>query len=816
MRKKRALTLMIWAINSLVVLCLIGAAAYFVIGPKKVVGPLVDILSPHNGEQVRVGEAVAVHSTTRGEAHKVVRVELWVDGRLIEVDTSSQGASVFSIAQGWQPLSPGHHTLIVRAFNDALAQGQATIGLEAVEAPEEVPEEVAEEVLPGEEAPPGEIPSEEEVPPEEEIPPEEIPPEEITSHPPGGFPSDEEPSSSEDASLPVFLLPPNPDLVGLQVDVVDQVAGVIIRGSLEGQLPDPPTMVEFRALSFEVEQDYDKIYCYASLAEGPMERIPPDEDEFFEPAGRTHWDIAEHLGGENGVRIPISSDQTLRVFVEGFGWSGGERHYLGRIDVVHPREEWDGRIIHDIASGGEGFSIDLTIRDPDPPIIPPPQMLQQVRVDSRQYLHWGWGGGNEEIDGFKVYRGDALVGTVPATERLYPLSFGPPCGEEYEYHVTAYRGAFGSGQQESPPSNLAFVEGPPCDGEDDIGTPRIVENLCSGAGAVIEVDYTYESAHGDEVYLGIWAETGGTPIAGHVRVQHGSGTARIELMNYLDSTVAGNRLRVYFMDEEGWYFYSETFDQPFTWIVPLPDLTVTQAGMNFEERSFYMDVQNIGCARTEGVFLLQIQSPEGEEKTWSIRRNLGVGETFRWWLTAARMFHEGTEEEKRQAFSDFCGRGFTAIVDPYNSIAERNEDNNSYVVGPVTLKRVHFHLLHIYNDLDSDNIIGQKNLGEFTFFFDANGERTVRSWEDWGTGDHPIDVSLSPPLGWNDDLVITVWAFEDDSSIIHGTDTENAGQMVHTHSHDMSQSESWKNGGSHRDSSSDVYCFEVHWQLELE
>jgi hypothetical protein len=812
MNTRRTLVLLIWAVGALLLICLIGGLVVSLASPRETEGPSVDILSPRDGEQVQVGQMVTVHSTSRDDAGGVTRVELWADGKLVEVGTSSQGAAVLSLAQGWQARSPGQHALTVRAFNDALAQGQATIRLEAVEMDEGALEEIAEEVSADEEVTPGEAPLEPEFPPEETLP------EEMASHPPGGFPTDEEPSSSEDGAPNLFLLPPDPDLVGLQVDTVDRMAGAIIPGFIGAQLQE--SMLEFKALSFEVAGDYDKVYCYASLDGQPMERLPREENRFFDAAGGRSWDIAEHAGGEGGVFLPLPEDESMEVFLEGYGWSGSELHYLGRIQTAHPPTDWEGQVLHAEATGGEGISLDYTIEEgpppPPPPDFDPPSTLQHVWVGSRDYLHWGWSGGEGQIDGFKVYREGALVGTVPADERLYPITMVPPCSEIHDYHVTAYKGPFGSEQEESEPSNVVGFEGPPCGEEDDIGAVRIVDNLCAGAGVAIEVDYTYGSAHGDEVYLGVWAETGGTPIAAHVRVQHGSGTARIELVNYLEDTVTGNRLRVHLMDEEGWYFYSETFDQPFTWIAPLPDLAVTGAGMNFGERSFYMDVKNVGCARTEGAFLLQIRSPEGEEKTWSIRRNLRPGETFRWELTAARMFHEGTEEEKRQIFADFCGQGFTAIADPLNSIVERNEENNRYEVGPVSLKRVHFHLIHIYNDFDSDNIIGQKNLGEFTFFFDANGERIVRSWEDWGTGDHPIDVSLSTPLGWDDDLVITVWAFEDDSNIITGTDTENAGRMVYTHSADMSQPDSWKHGGSHSGNPSDIYCFQVHWEVELE
>jgi hypothetical protein len=98
-------------------------------------GPTVRIIDPHYGDPVPMERAVLVSSEARDTADLVTQVQLWVDGQLQGVESSqeSQGTSHLFASQGWQPSSPGSHTLMVRALNSRGSVGQAIIVVEAKE-----------------------------------------------------------------------------------------------------------------------------------------------------------------------------------------------------------------------------------------------------------------------------------------------------------------------------------------------------------------------------------------------------------------------------------------------------------------------------------------------------------------------------------------------------------------------------------------------------------------------------------------------------------------------------------------------------------
>lgn len=87
--------------------------------------------SPKEGEHVTSGEQVQVRILARDE-QKVVRLEFWVDGTLLEAQTSNipGGINPFPMLTSWQPTA-GAHTLIARAFNSKNQTSQATIHVEA-------------------------------------------------------------------------------------------------------------------------------------------------------------------------------------------------------------------------------------------------------------------------------------------------------------------------------------------------------------------------------------------------------------------------------------------------------------------------------------------------------------------------------------------------------------------------------------------------------------------------------------------------------------------------------------------------------------
>lgn len=88
--------------------------------------PIVVIMSPPSGSQFFEGEDVAVQSSA-SDLNGVVRVELVVDGTVVRVDSapSAQGQPNFTLIQTWKA-TPGVHTIVVRAYNNAGAVSDPT------------------------------------------------------------------------------------------------------------------------------------------------------------------------------------------------------------------------------------------------------------------------------------------------------------------------------------------------------------------------------------------------------------------------------------------------------------------------------------------------------------------------------------------------------------------------------------------------------------------------------------------------------------------------------------------------------------------
>ena len=80
--------------------------------------PVVIIQSPPSGSQFHQDEEISVQSSS-SDSKGVVRVELLVDGVVVDVDASptATGQSSFTLLQSWKATNVGTHTLLVRAYN---------------------------------------------------------------------------------------------------------------------------------------------------------------------------------------------------------------------------------------------------------------------------------------------------------------------------------------------------------------------------------------------------------------------------------------------------------------------------------------------------------------------------------------------------------------------------------------------------------------------------------------------------------------------------------------------------------------------------
>jgi hypothetical protein len=227
---------------------------------------------------------------------------------------------------------------------------------------------------------------------------------------------------------------------------------------------------EFQALSFSVNDDYDGVYCYGSLAGEPEERYS------FDPLGERSWDIAADLGS---VHLGVPSSEPLHVSIEcaadvvfmdpgeGGGW--GVYYDLGSFEAEHSQSDWDGHVIRVSSSGGDegrAFNAEYricagTCEDAD---FPPP-ILTLYHYSGDAQLLWLWEGDRENIDGFHVYiDGSRAFSLPPDAFAQSVLAYEPSCGGRVrrEFHMTAF-----SGDRESPPSNLAYWTSRDC--------PRLVQ-----------------------------------------------------------------------------------------------------------------------------------------------------------------------------------------------------------------------------------------------------------------------------------------------------------------------------------------------------
>ena len=256
--------------------------------------------------------------------------------------------------------------------------------------------------------------------------------------------------------------PPGGSGEAVPSDPLDDFAGSAIPGErLVG--------VTFEALEFEVNGDYNEVYCYTSLggAFGVVERVGP-----FDALGARRWDIAEYLGGANSRFVTLPPDTPLQGYAECHAYTeyvipgeGVEGTYwnLGSVRVNHPASDWDGHVITQNSTGGSSgrsFQVKYRVcsgscRNTD---FPAP-MLHLYSIGGRHQLVWLWSGNRADIDGFRVYvNGHRAYDLRTSLSSHYLASaWEPMCGERRTFQLTAFRG-----DRESPLSNLTYWSGQPC------------------------------------------------------------------------------------------------------------------------------------------------------------------------------------------------------------------------------------------------------------------------------------------------------------------------------------------------------------------
>ncbi len=514
-----ALPLLAVVLAACVLLAVAAAAGYYFLRPKPAGLPLVLIDSPRHGEQVEVGQEMTIHAVAR-DVGKVARVELWIDGQLHQAQNSSLpgGTSPFPLLVRWQPTSPGNHTLIAQAINTQGGRAQAAVSVQAVQGTDRDGDSVDDSVdacpdQRGAWADNGCPQAEEASDPNEDLDgdgvldaddacPDQAGPAASHGCPdangdgvpdnPGITPGDSGSSGGSDAPGGGGVPGGEPgggggpggggvpgggdaggddDGVPVPGDGGDGGSGLFPPGMAEAEFRLP---VEFEALAFTVDREYNYVHCYASLAGGDEERFE------FEPLGERQWDIAARLGGENSRSVLVAPEGPLEVRADCggevvfFGPEGGEGSYfpLGTIIMSHFPAEWDGR---ELTARGEveGHWFEARYRlcvgscenaDFPAPILALTDVGMPGQEPTMRYLTWQWRGDRNTITGFKLYV-DGNFSRSPARERSsFQLEGGllPACGERLEFQLTAYSGATLTPDRETPRSNVVVVETPPC------------------------------------------------------------------------------------------------------------------------------------------------------------------------------------------------------------------------------------------------------------------------------------------------------------------------------------------------------------------
>ncbi len=345
---------------------------------------------------------------------------------------------------------------------------------------------------------------------------------------------------------------------------------------------------------------------------------------------------------------------------------------------------------------------------------------------------------------------------------------------------------------------------------DDLGEPWLKEYGCEGQIVYLAIPYTYQSDHGDEVYIGAMAENGNTLVAaGHESIVHGTGTAYVKMEAIAEDLVdRTDELNIYLRAGED-YFYEETVQFDIFWPTPQPDLTITNVIQS--EAIVSVDVKNQGCTAVDGYDIRYI-TQDGSSFIEHVDYYLAQGITHR-----------------SDVFIDpnLFSLGFDVEVDPQNTLVEINEENNSYSLGPISIKYIEFYKIFFYSVSEG---IGRGNYGEFNFFVELydDGFRDfafprdyVNSYYSMNKGAHSLTTTASdgsiqpfrvtPVLSPEHELKVSFLVVEKDSP---GGGVDDLGAATVFLSPDFFDNVCWKEGGEFQiDSNSGYYT--VYWRIIL-
>ncbi len=240
--------------------------------------------------------------------------------------------------------------------------------------------------------------------------------------------------------------------------------GGIAPGDMGFALP-ARRFVEFQALTFNVNQDYNEVYCYAGLNQDMPDQYGP-----FHFNGERDWDVTEYLGS---INLISQEGGEVRVYMSCYAYTGDpgrpEFHYLGLYNMTHPESDWNGEIrtawidpVHyeegSTIGDVEGFQATYRMCTPSCTAVDLPAPVLEMRNDPimLKVLTWSWSGDEDNMDRFKFYINGTYWRDLPSLNRGMSIpELEPTCGEELTFTMTA-----AAGEHESAMSNPVTWAGP--------------------------------------------------------------------------------------------------------------------------------------------------------------------------------------------------------------------------------------------------------------------------------------------------------------------------------------------------------------------
>ncbi|MCR4406694.1 MAG: hypothetical protein NUW24_07210 [Anaerolineae bacterium] len=483
----------------------------------------------------------------------------------------------------------------------------------------------------------------------------------------------------------------------------------------------PGIGLEVEVLSLRTAEGLSDVACYASLQSSPWERVPGDQDEFFDPLGEGFWNVADYLGGEHGQGVTVPEGEPLRIDVRCYGRQGDmltPSLHLGEVIREHGPADWNGQTF--TARGQEGANwFDVAYRICGIPcednVIPPPYDLRIIRNESygviSYVLSWSWHGDATAIDGFHIYRDGNLIATEYGADHPFTIlsqsTVEPECSDEYRFEVRAVKGT-----QESAPSNPAFSAATAsCRDRNELEVAGVTLPTLQRADLTVDLNYWYDGDHGDQVFIfalplqggrpPCW-EFSGCPVEFHdlfslatATVPTGGGDTRVHVYYGGAEPMVTDGLRLVMMDEDNELFYTRDVSLAVQWYPSGPDLA--WSGINVLSPARQVEGQ------TMHDLTFQVVNRGYARLLWTPSLNIRLGNgqlaipTEDWddvWLTpgGSASIVWSVPEDIWLALAPT----YQVTLDPDNVIAELNEGNNTFA-GTVSRLRITYEAVAFFN-----------------------------------------------------------------------------------------------------------------------